>query len=179
MDLKVLTVSFVFMAVAYFGAPTSAQAEPSSQTADFARTAAIGNTFEIESSELAINKASDKDVKNFARMIVADHTQIGDHLKQALASSDTGIFLTEKQKLDEGSQKTLDNLNTASAATFDNLYVQAQSKIHDEAVPLFADYAENGDNASLKKFAADTLPTLKKHQELVHTLTQSFMTTRE
>jgi putative membrane protein len=177
MNLKTLAVSSIFMAMAAFSLPAFAQAGPSSQTTDFVRDASAGNAFEVESSKLAINKTSAKDVKDFAKMMVADHTQIGDALKKALASSSTG--LTPAETLDAESEKTLDELNAAPASAFDNLYVQAQSKAHDQAVTAFADYAEHGDNTSLKKFASDTLPVLKKHQELVHSLTQSFMTTHQ
>jgi len=177
MNLKTLAASSVLTAMLAFGMPAFAQIQPSSQTTDFVRNASLGNMLEIESSKIAIKKTSAKDVKDFAQMIITDHTQIGDQFRKALASSNTGLSATEK--LEGDPKDMLDELNAAPAATFDNLYVQAQSKAHDEAVTIFADYAENGDNASLKKFASDTLPTLKKHQELVHTLTQSFMSTRQ
>jgi len=173
MDLKV----FVLMAVIAFGMPSFAHAEPSSQTTDFVRDASTGNKFEIDSSKLAIKKTSAKEVRNFAEMMVADHTQIGDQLKKALASSGTGLSPTDK--LSGEPQKTLDELTAAPASSFDNLYVQAQSKAHDDAVSAFSQYVENGDNISLRKFASDTLPTLKKHQEMVHTLTQAYMTTHQ
>lgn len=177
MNLKVFTASSIFVAVMAFCIPTFAQAQPSSQTADFVRNASTGNVFEIDSSKLAIKRTSSKEVKNFAQMMVTGHTQIGDKLKETLASSGTGLSVVEKPYGE--TQKTLDELNAAPAAAFDNLYVQAQSKAHDDAVSMFADYAENGDNAGLKKFASDALPTLKKHQELVHNLTQAYMTTRQ
>ena len=177
MNLKTFAALSIFMAMTAFCIPTFAQAQPSSQTADFVRNASVGNAFEIESSKLAIKKTSSKDVRDFALMMVTDHTQIGDKFKKALASSGTGLSADEKPAGE--SQKTLDELTAAPAASFDSLYVQAQSKAHDGAVSMFTDYAENGDNAGLKKFASDTLPTLKKHQELVHNLTQAYMSTRQ
>jgi putative membrane protein len=36
---------------------------------------------------------------------------------------------------------------------------------HEQAVKLFEDAAEDAQNADIKKFAADTLPVLKKHLE--------------
>jgi len=32
-------------------------------------------------------------------------------------------------------------------------------------VELFDEYAEDGDNAALKQFAANTLPTIKQHRD--------------
>ena len=172
-----LVAASIFMSMTYFAAPTLAQAAASTQTADFVRKASIGNIFEIESSKLAVARTSAKEVKNFALMMMADHTQLGDQLKKTLASSDTGLSVAEKP--DDQLQKTLDSLKAAPTTAFDNLYVQAQSKAHDDAVSLFADYADSGDNMDLKNFASSAIPTLKKHQELVHSLTQSHMISRQ
>lgn len=177
MNLKTFAASTIFIAMMALIIPAFAQGEPSSQTADFVRNASAGNAFEIESSKLAIKRSSSKDVKNFALMMVTDHTQIGDKFKKALASSGTGLSADEKPAGE--TQKTLDELTAAPAASFDNLYVQAQSKAHDGAVVMFTDYAENGDNADLRKFASDTLPILKKHQELVHNLSQAYLSTSQ
>jgi putative membrane protein len=147
------------------------------QASEFVRNASIGNMFEIESSKLAINRASAQNVKDFAQMMVADHTEVGNKLKEALGQS--GKDITPASDLDDKHQKMLNELKVASTPAFDNQYVQAQSKAHDEAVKLFSDYAEDGDDANLKKFASDTLPTLKKHQDEVHTLNQAYMSTKQ
>jgi putative membrane protein len=173
MNFKPLAAASALMAMVYLASPVPAHADASMQTTDFVRKASQGNMFEIESSKIALKKSSAKDVKDFAQAMVTDHTQIGDQFKKTLAASNTG--LTPATQLASEDQKTLDILKAAPAPTFDNQYVQAQSKAHDGAVSLFSDYAENGDNTDLKTFAADTLPTLKKHQDMVHTLSQSYM----
>ena len=38
---------------------------------------------------------------------------------------------------------------------------------HRQAIRLFQIYGENGDNADLKKFANDTLPTIEKHHDMI------------
>ena len=59
-------------------------------------------------------------------MMVTDHTQIGDTFKKTVAASGTGLSAAEKPAGE--AQKQLDELKAAPAASFDNLYVQAQSK---------------------------------------------------
>lgn len=176
MDYKPYAAAFVLTAAIGFGTPASA-AEPSAKTSDFVHKASEANLFEIESSNLAIQKTSAKDVKDFAQQMVADHTHMGDQMKKAITAS--GTNLTPASALEDEHQKTLDTLKAASAATFDNLYVQAQSKAHDEAVTLFDDYAQNGDDDVFKKLASDSLPMLKKHQEMVHDMNQSYMSTKK
>ncbi|TGV69003.1 DUF4142 domain-containing protein, partial [Mesorhizobium sp. M00.F.Ca.ET.158.01.1.1] len=49
----------------------------------------------------------------------------------------------------------------------DKSYVQMQRDAHADAVKLFDGYAKDGDNAQLKTFAQQTLPTLKMHQDMI------------
>ena len=168
MGLKPFTAAFALTATICLGMSGPVRAENSPQTTDFVHKASEGNMFEIESSKLALTKTSVKDVKSFAEMMVTDHTQVGDQFKKALVASGSG--LAPANKLDNDHQETLNSLKAAEPAIFDSLYIQAQGKAHDDAVSLFASYAEKGDDTALKKFASDELPVLKKHQDRIHAL---------
>jgi putative membrane protein len=177
MDFRSFAAAFIFMTLACFGTPVPAHAETSSQTRDFVYKASEANMFEIRSSELALQKSTAMDVQTFAQKMVTNHTQIGGQFKQALAASDTG--LSPAIRLNAEHQNTLDNLkSTSTSANFDKLYVQAQIKAHDDAVSLFTNYAQNGDNDDLQKFASNTLPILKEHLEMVHALGRSYLSSR-
>jgi putative membrane protein len=56
-------------------------------------------------------------------------------------------------------------LNKVKPEIFDKVYAKQQVKAHKRAEELFDDYAEGGNNAALKQFAANTLPTIKLHLE--------------
>jgi len=45
--------------------------------------------------------------------------------------------------------------------------VAAQLRAHKEAVSLFKKYSKTGRTAPLKSFAAETLPTLEHHLEMI------------
>ncbi len=74
------------------------------------------------------------------------------------------------QGLDAAHQKLLDQLSGLAGAKFDAAYKSAQVKGHVQAVRLFAAYAKSGDNPELKKFAEDTLPTLRDHLRMARAL---------
>ena len=74
--------------------------------------------------------------------------------------------LTVPKELDAKHKADLDTLQK-SKDTVDKPYVQMQRDAHSEAVTLFEGYAKDGDNAQLKTFAAETLPTLKMHQDMI------------
>ena len=136
---------------------------PSPSTKNFVEGATIGSEFEVESSKLALQKSSNTDIKNFAQNMIDDHTKAGENLKKTLDSADIKGDAT-KTPLDAQHQAVLDSLKNAKAGTaFDNAYIKAQKDAHKEALSLFQDYSQNGDNAKVKGFAKETLPTLEKH----------------
>ena len=141
-------------------APLSALAAVSTQ--DFEKNAAIGNQFEISSSELALQDYHSDVVRQFAQQMIDDHKQIGDQMVAALTSSPEPLP-PPPTTLDSKHQKMLDALNKAPAADFDKKYIDDQVKGHKEAVKLFKDYNKNGDNESLKNFAAGALPVIEGH----------------
>lgn len=134
---------------------------------DFADKAGVANMFEIESSKVALEKATSDDVKNFAQKMIDDHTKAGDDMKAA-ADSQGGI--TVPTELDDAHQQMLDQLNNASGDDFDQTYIQMQTDAHKQAVALFDAYSKNGEDGALKDFAAKTLPTLQQHYDMVQQL---------
>ena len=135
----------------------------------FAEKAAVSNLFEIQSSELALEKAEAEEVKSFAQKMIDDHTKAGEEMKAA-AQADGVSSVPEE--LDATHKEMMDKLNAASGQEFDQQYVQMQEQAHQEAVTLFKDFSENGSDSKLKEFAAATLPTLEQHHSMVEGLPQ-------
>jgi putative membrane protein len=146
-------------------APTTAKAA-TTDPAEFSNLAAVSNMFEIESSTLANDKSQNADVKAFAEQMIADHTKAGQEMTAAAGSEN----LTPPTQLDATHQAQLDELKAAEGEAFDAAYISAQVKAHDDAVALFEGYSTAGPDGALKDFAVKTLPTLKMHQERVHSL---------
>jgi len=63
-------------------------------------------------------------------------------------------------------------VNEAKPDEFDKTYAEQQVRAHKKAVELFDDYGEAGDNAALKQFAANMLPTIKQHLDEAKKLPQ-------
>ena len=118
-----------------------------------------GNTYEIEAAKVAEQKAQSPDVKAFAKMMVRDHTALGDEAKPVIAKSGQ----TPPTALDQRHQSLLDNLKAASPQDFDKTYMDQQVSAHQETLALLNGYAQNGDNADLKALAAKATPVVQKH----------------
>jgi putative membrane protein len=143
------------------GSTTTAAADVSGDQG-FVQNAALGGLAEVELSKLAVNKATNAEVKQFAQMMVGDHTGANSELKTLAAAK--GIALPTE--LDADHKATRDRLNTLSGAAFDRDYMAAMAADHNNAVTLFQNEATSGTDAELKAFAAKTLPKLQQHQTM-------------
>jgi putative membrane protein len=135
--------------------------------ATFVKNAAISDMYEIEASKLAQSKATSGDAKTFAGRMIADHTKTTAQLK-SLLSSKPGM--KPPAAMDAKHKALISKLKAASGADFDNLYAAQQVNAHQTAVMLFTSESQNGKDADLKKFAADTLPTLQQHLSMAQNL---------
>ncbi len=150
----VVSLTLPFLAIV----PASAQTV---STEDFVNKVAVSDMFEIQSGQLAIEKAKHEDVRDFGEQMVDDHTATSDELKELVKDEELNVTLPDS--LDQDHQAKLDQLKGLSGAEFDKSYVPMQVKAHETAVSLFQDYSKSGDNEELKEWAGDTLPALKEH----------------
>jgi putative membrane protein len=128
--------------------------------AEFAAAAAASDLFEIESSKLAQSQASGAKVKDFAAMLVKDHTNSTNELKGIATKENITLA---PPALDVDKQAKLDALKAAKGEDFDRLYISQQVPAHEQALQLMQGYAAGGDNAAVKAFASKTAPVIQKH----------------
>lgn len=133
---------------------------------DFVAAAASSDMFEIQSSQLALEKSQNDAVREFAQMMIEDHTTASEELKAA-AEQDGVTVPTE---MDEKHKALLEQVNSASAESFDAAYVTAQQAAHEEGLALMTSFAESGQEAALKAHAAKTAPVIQAHLEHVQKL---------
>ncbi|MEW9854403.1 DUF4142 domain-containing protein [Novosphingobium sp. M1R2S20] len=147
-------------------AAVGAVTAPMVNTADgYVTNAAISDMYEVQSSQLALEKAQSAEVKQFAQKMINDHTATTDQLKSTVASANLNI--TPPTSLDSRRQGMLDNLKGLSGAEFDKAYLEQQTAAHEEALNLHRGFAEDGDNEALKKLAAEIAPKIENHLEMV------------
>ena len=140
-------------------APLAQTRTPS--TEEFVKKVAISDMMEIQSSQLALSRQPDADTKTFAEQMVKDHEETSRQLKTLVNSGKvTGPLPTS---LDTDHQSKFDELKSKSGKEFDRAYDQMQLQAHEEAVALFEQYSQAGDNPDLKAWAGRTLPRLKEH----------------
>jgi putative membrane protein len=137
-------------------------------TQDFVTEAASVGQFEIQSSQLAQDRAPDQSTKSFAQQMITDHQKLGSELKDLVKSK--AINVTIPDAMGSSDQSTFDELKTLNGADFDKQYRDDQYSGHKSVVNLFRRYAKGGENADLKQRAQQTAPMLEHHLQMAHDL---------
>ena len=144
--------------------PRAAFAQPASPTApttpigadDYKRMTLMVGTLAKQTSELAMQKAGNAKVKQFAGFEVAEQTAIA----QALTSQQTpaAVSLGDKQA------GVLKNLQGASGADFDKAYISAQIDGHSELLGIQDAFLQGKGQDTASLLASDTahIATLAK-----------------
>jgi len=130
--------------------------------ATFVKKACSAGLAEVKAGEMALQKAHEAKVKNFAQRMIDDHSKANRQLEEL--ASRKGWTLSKT--IDDKCQKDIDKLSGATAQEFDRMYMEGQLKAHEEAVKLFQHEADAGQDADLKSWANKTLPTLREHLQM-------------
>jgi putative membrane protein len=127
----------------------------------FANTAAASDTFEIETSKLAVSSAASSATKAFAQSMIKAHTDSTTKLKAAAGAAPSAI--TPDPTLTAEQLQTLEALKGKEGAEFDKAYEEAQTKAHQMTLDTLKSYAASGDVPSLKAFASSMVPIVTAH----------------
>jgi putative membrane protein len=137
---------------------------PAPATPDFIKAAASTDEFERQEGRLAEVRAVNPRVRDFGRMMVRDHTNTTMALKGAIRHA--GLPAPPPPKLTDQQQANLATLKAARGADFDRTYVQQQIEAHQTALGVIEAYAAGGDNKTLRKAAAQTVPIVQRHLKM-------------
>ena len=141
---------------------TSTTSKVSATDTRFIKEAAMGGLEEVQLGQLAVQKASNGDVKNFGQHMVDDHSKANTQLQQI--ASQKGV--TVASKLSSSKQKDVDKLSKLNGAAFDRTYMSMMVKDHEKDVAEFKKASNNAKDADVKSFASTTLPTLQDHLKM-------------
>ena len=136
---------------------SSMQSAPSA--ADFLKTVAQDNQAEIELAQLAQSKSANPQVKQYAQMLVSDHTKAQE--KVTSLAKQNKIDLPSGVAAAQSADK--DRLQDLSGASFDRAYIDAMVSNHRKAVSLFQKEASSSVASDVKSFAQTTVSTLQHH----------------
>jgi putative membrane protein len=138
----------------------------SKDDSSFVMEAAVGGLMEVQAGQIAQQNAQSQRVKDFGNMMVTDHSKANDELKSY--ASGHGINLPDALPKDK--QKEIDGMKNMKGSAFDKHYVSMMVQDHQKDVAKFKKESTNANDAQLKTWAGNTLPTLQKHLDSIQAI---------
>jgi putative membrane protein len=141
------------------GSASSANTSGINSDQDFVTKAAQGNSAEVALGKMVAAKSKDPDVKQFAQMMVKDHTTALNQL-QELAQAKNLNFSSD---LPDDAKSLQQKLSSDTGKQLDKDYMDGMVEDHQKDVQEFTDQSQNAKDPDVKQWASKTLPVLQKH----------------
>lgn len=143
--------------------------------AQIASIVVTANQVDIDAGKLAVERASNDKVKQFAQLMVTDHTGVNKsatelvtRLKVTPQSSPTSTALQA------GGDKNLAHLKTLSGAAFDKAYIDHEYAYHQQVLDaLDKTLIPGATNAELKALLVKVRPAFVAHRDHAKSLQSS------
>lgn len=142
-------------------AASSASSPSSNPDQDFVTKAAQGNSAEVELGKIVAAKSKNPSVKQFAQMMVKDHTTALNELQELAQSKN----LNFNDDLPDYAKTLQAKLSSDTGKQLDKDYMDSMVEDHQKDVQEFTDKSQTAKDPAVKQWAGKTLPTLQKHLE--------------
>lgn len=128
----------------------------------FMTEAASGGMMEVQAGQIAVQKGISQEVKDFGQEMITDHSKANEELKTLAAQKNVVL----PSALSDADQKNIDKLNNADAKDFDKTYMKMMVEDHKVDIDKFQGVVNHPEDADVKAWAQNTLPTLLHHLEM-------------
>nr|WP_068890306.1 DUF4142 domain-containing protein [Pedobacter panaciterrae] len=135
--------------------------------AAFMDTAAVGGMMEVDLGKLALEKSTNSKVKEFAALMVADHTKANADLKAISVKLEH--LLPSAYPADVKAH--IDAMKKLKGKAFDAHYMDMMVNDHVKTLELFR--SASSFRSEIRDFVARTLPVLEKHHQMAKEINAS------
>jgi putative membrane protein len=147
-------------------AVASAQAAaPDLSDPEVAHVAVTADNIDIDFGKLALSRTHDSEVKNFASMMVRDHTGVNE--KAAALAKKLGVTPKDNpvsQSLESGAKDAKAKLDPLKGADFDRGYIEHEIAYHQAVLDaLDQTLIPTTENAELKSLLTQVKPAIEAH----------------
>jgi putative membrane protein len=134
----------------------------------FAIAAARGGTLEVTLGNLA-QKSNEQAVKQFGQRMVDDHGKAGKQLTEIATQKGA----TLPPGISDEQQKEVDRLSLLTGPDFDRAYVAFMVRAHKTDLKDFQRAAQDVQDADLRTFATNMVPTIQEHLSMAEALDEN------
>jgi putative membrane protein len=141
-------------------------AAPAMTDQQFVDFAAQTDMMEANLGQFAATQASAEAVKDYAQMLVGDHTNDYTHLNMVASKANLDI----PKGLDAAHDKMIAPFKKLKGVAFDHRYLQEMIAGHTKAIQVYTKEASDAQSADLKAYASQALPILQNHLDRAKSL---------
>ncbi|KQM20644.1 DUF4142 domain-containing protein [Novosphingobium sp. Leaf2] len=149
----------IIAAGAFVLASSPAYAEPMTAQ-QYVAAAGAGDLYERESSKIVMGSTEDPRIRDFAQMMISNHTKSTAEVKAATAAARVKVA---PARLKPEQAKMIAQLKAQQGKARDMTYLTQQKMAHQQALALHQDYARNGTARPLRDAAAAITPVVEQH----------------
>jgi putative membrane protein len=128
-----------------------------------------GGMAEVQLGQLAAQKGSSPDVKQFGQKMVDDHTKLGAQMKQV--ADQMGV--KPPKDISKKDKELLSKLQGLSGTQFDNAYIAAMVKDHKKDLDAFKSEAQQGQTPAMQQVAQQDGQIIAQHLQMIQQIAQS------
>ncbi|MCC6384931.1 MAG: DUF4142 domain-containing protein [Bacteroidia bacterium] len=155
----------MLMGLALMSAGAQAQDSPKLTDPEIASVAVTANQIDVDYGKIALKKATDKNIKNFAQTMIRDHEGV---IKQAVdLAGKLGVTPKDNavtQQLLTNSRKVTADLNSKSGKAFDKAYIDNEVAYHEAVISTVKNVLiPQTQNKELKNLFVTISPVLDSH----------------
>jgi putative membrane protein len=164
--LSIIPIALIILAFAGISFAQQSVAYVSPQDSNFVKNASMDNQMQIKMGQLASQKGTSKEVKDFGQQLASDFTKRNQDLKE-IAQNKGLPFAND---IDTERQMKIDNIAKKSGGDFDRAFVSMLAQDNRNHIDQFEKEARDGKDAEIKSFASKELPVLRQHQNELYKL---------
>jgi putative membrane protein len=147
--------------------PTTKVAGPGQHDRQWASKAYQLNLYQVEAGRLASSRSTTDRVRNLARMMTRDYTELGDRIDLHARQH----HLALPREMDETHATYLQQLaDVPPGPDFDRSYLNLELKTHHELIDLYEDEANKGEYPGARSIAQEALPDLYARERHIQQL---------
>ena len=125
----------------------------------FLKMAAETDMTEAHMGQMAQDQASEQGVKDLGQTLIQDHTKDYNTLSQLA----TKLGATIPNGIDSSKVAPIRSLEHLKGKSFDRRFIHESVTGHEKVIAAYKKQSEHGDNADIKAYATQALPTLEDH----------------
>jgi putative membrane protein len=129
------------------------------ESSTFLVKAANGGMAEVQLGQLAQEKGINQKVKDFAGMMVHDHSAVNDQVRTLAGQRN----VTLPDSVSDDNKKAMNDLAKKNGKDFDKAYINAMVKGHQEVLDMFKSAGDKVNDTEVKTFINNTIPKVQMH----------------